>query len=87
MTIPDTDPATVPITAEQADRIAELLEICDAFLRHGPAPARTRLDALLLDRGITAGPCWLIDMLRFTARDLRVAASGPAGPGAAISDE
>ena len=48
------------------DLLPLLLEICEDYIAHA-GPARHReIDALLLARNITGGPCWLIDMLALT---------------------
>ena len=69
---------TVTLDRDRLDRIAEVLEITDTFLRRlAPRPAH-QLDELLRERGITGGPDWLIDTLGLTALQLRVAASHPS---------
>lgn len=42
------------------------LEICEDFLNHTSPATRGQTDALLRERGITADPSWLIDMLSLT---------------------
>jgi hypothetical protein len=43
-----------------------LLEICEDFFGRTSPATRRELDTLLRERGITAGPGWLIDMLGLT---------------------
>ncbi len=69
---------TTVIGVEELDRIAELLEITDSFLRAHLPTIDTDLDDLLVERGITGGPGWLIDTVGVTALALRIAASSPA---------
>lgn len=69
---------TVTMSSAELERIAELLEICDGFFRRHPNVAAD-LDELLVDRGLTGGPGWLIDGLGFSALDLwKKAARRPA---------
>jgi hypothetical protein len=56
-----------------------LLEICEEHLRDADAATRDDIDTLLLARGITGGPGWLIDMLGLTRRRLQ-APDHPAQP-------
>lgn len=66
---------TITMRVDELDRIAELLEITDAFLRANLDTVHRDLDELLLHRGITGGPGWLIDTVGFTALRLRINAS------------
>ena len=73
-----TTTGTVTMSTERLDQIAELLEITEQFLRTHLQTVHRDLDELLLHRGITGGPGWLIDVLGATGFGLRAAASTPA---------
>jgi hypothetical protein len=56
---------------DQDDLLPLLLEICEDFFAHTSPAILTELDALLVKRGITGGPGWLIDLLALTRQRLQ----------------
>ena len=66
---------TVRMSIDELDRIQELLEITEQFLRTNLNHLSRDLDELLTHRGITGGPGWLIDTLGATAFGLRTGTS------------
>lgn len=63
--------ATGPTQHDHDQLLPLLLEICEDFLNHTSPATRGEVDTLLRERGITAGPGWLIDMLGLTRLHLQ----------------
>lgn len=63
------------------DLLPLLLEICEDIFVSADGPARSQIDAVLQNNGITGGPGWLIDMLALTRQRLLP----PSQPGSARS--
>lgn len=68
MTIPTTPTSNaVSLSEYTVASIRELLTMCEEFLRTAGPATHAELRAYLRDQNPPADPCWLIDMLGFTA--------------------
>jgi hypothetical protein len=61
---------TVAITSHTAASLAELLGMCEEFLRTAGPLVHAELRDYLAHQAPPADPCWFIDMLGFSSVDL-----------------
>lgn len=70
MTRTPTPAATVAVTAHTAASLAELLGMCEEFLRTAGPLVHAELRAYLAHQAPPADPSWFIDMLGFSRAHL-----------------